>query len=480
MPVFENGNMDRRTNAEEHEALKQRVNSEIERLDEKNNEQDLKIEDMNEVIEVAIDKSNQAYNKSKQALQETSDLRDEVERIDEGIDAINEDSKLNLRSITANANTSTAFVNGIRKDGTSTPTPLPVVSQANAGVMNSSDYNGLKGLIPRVEALEQGGHPTLEPISIFTLAKAGTIKGSELPGQIYPEGDGTGSLVGYDAIVVKNTEQDGRLTTVENTKLSKLSGLANYIRFYIRGANTEVDSSYNGDTLPTANTVALRTAEGRLQVGTPTVDDDAINKKYFDDNVPVGGGFDISKLSLNNTFRIIYLANLKFTYNDTSISNNEYNMDSALNLLYNSYDKDIAISGANVISNAGNSGYLISTSQSSQGLTAEYVSQYVNVGNKIRNFTGKLRFTGLGYTGGSLDPQTALSTSNKAQRRFTIDVDYVDGMPVETPEFIAQVMSTINSFISAGRRILIARQNTSGAGTINSYYAMFVETIEVI
>ena len=117
MPVFENGNMDRRTNAEEHEALKQCVNSEIERLDEKNNEQDLKIEDMNEVIEEAIDKSNQAYNKSEQALQETSDLRDEVERIDEGIDAINEDSKLNLRSITANANTSTAFVNGIRKDG---------------------------------------------------------------------------------------------------------------------------------------------------------------------------------------------------------------------------------------------------------------------------------------------------------------------------------------------------------------------------
>ena len=115
--------------------------------------------------------------------------------------ALAADAQLTVRELSTEGSATAVKVKGVRKNSTATPgVSLPVASASSAGVLNVADYTGLKGLIPRVEALEYGVQPEPVPVGTWSLEEEGLIKGSELDGQLYPEADGTGSVVGWDNV----------------------------------------------------------------------------------------------------------------------------------------------------------------------------------------------------------------------------------------------------------------------------------------
>ena len=140
------------------------------------------------------------------------------------------DAQLTVRELSTEGSATAVKVKGVRKNSTATPgVSLPVASASSAGVLNAADYTGLKGLIPRVEALEYGVQPEPVPVGTWSLEEEGLIKGSELDGQLYPEADGTGSVVGWDnvtdGISALEAVTEGLVADVDNLT-DNLAGLA--------------------------------------------------------------------------------------------------------------------------------------------------------------------------------------------------------------------------------------------------------------
>lgn len=207
----------------------------------------------------ASGQANSAYNRATEALNGVSRMEQQVE-----------DSVIDL---TNRVNGSTVTIVGDKNSGTSTEVTLPVSSRLQAGVMNSATYATLDELGNRVTALEsntvtylvtlpndnptqaeinsayQTAYPTAPfppndgttvidqgkqlfyryvkngnlwikttgfTISQWTNDTLGTVKGSTTPGQIQAETDGTGSLVGYDAIISNISTTGNNIIALDN------------------------------------------------------------------------------------------------------------------------------------------------------------------------------------------------------------------------------------------------------------------------
>ena len=202
------------------------------------------VENATNTANAASGQADSAYNRATEALNSVSRMEQQVE-----------DSVIDLSD---RVNGSTVTIIGSKNSGTSAEVRLPVSSRLQAGVMNSATYATLDELGNRVTALEsntvtylvtlpndnptqaeinsayQTAYPTAPfppndgttvidqgkqlfyryvkngnlwiktsgfTISRWTNDTLGTVKGSTTPGQIQAETDGTGSLVGYDAII---------------------------------------------------------------------------------------------------------------------------------------------------------------------------------------------------------------------------------------------------------------------------------------
>lgn len=190
-------------------------------------------------------------------------------------------------ALSSSGDASTANVIGTKKNGESTIAPLPVASLQSAGVMNAATYATVQETKQTVEGLVnstltylvtlpnddptqaeintayQTAYPTAPfpplngctvidqnkqlfyrwvsngalwiktsgfTISQWTNETAGIVKGSTTAGQIQAEPDGTGSLVGYDAII----SNINALTTKVSNAESSVTSLTTQV-----DANTE-------------------------------------------------------------------------------------------------------------------------------------------------------------------------------------------------------------------------------------------------
>lgn len=232
-------------------------------------------------VENATNTANAALGQATEALNGVSRMEEEVA-----------DSVIDL---TDRVNGSTVTIIGSKNSGTSAEVILPVSSRLQAGVMNSATYATLDELGNRVTALEsntvtylvtlpndnptqaeinsayQTAYPTAPfppndgttvidqgkqlfyryvkngnlwiktpgfTISQWTNDTLGTVKGSTTPGQIQAETDGTGSLVGYDAIISK-------LSTVHNDIIVLSDKVAN-TELSVTNLTTQVDANTEG------------------------------------------------------------------------------------------------------------------------------------------------------------------------------------------------------------------------------------------
>ena len=237
---------------------------------------------------------NDANNIANSALVQSQEALDQAKNATAIANKALGQSRASVIELINSVNASTVTLIGNKNDGSQTTTNLPVASELQAGVMNTATYVNLKDLNSRVTSLESNTttyivvlpndtptqaeilnayrtayplapNPPLDGTTVidvdkqlfyryvkngniwiktsgfnvtpFTNENAGIIKGSTTPGQVQAETDGTGSLVGYDALIssieqnttaigtantrigaveTKNTEQDTAITNVSN------------------------------------------------------------------------------------------------------------------------------------------------------------------------------------------------------------------------------------------------------------------------
>lgn len=238
------------------------------------------VENATNTANAALGQANSAYNRATEALNGVSRMEQQVE-----------DSVIEL---TDRVNDSTVTIVGNKNSGASTEVTLPVSSRLQAGVMNSATYATLDELGNRVTALEsntvtylvtlpndnptqaeinsayQTAYPTAPfppndgttvidqgkqlfyryvkngnlwiktsgfTISQWTNNTLGTVKGSTTPGQIQAETDGTGSLVGYDAIISNISTAENNINTL-TTRVSNAESSVTSLTTQV-DANTE-------------------------------------------------------------------------------------------------------------------------------------------------------------------------------------------------------------------------------------------------
>lgn len=236
------------------------------------------VENATNTANAALGQANSAYNRATEALNGVSRMEQQVE-----------DSVIEL---TDRVDGSTVTIVGNKNSGASTEVILPVSSRLQAGVMNSATYATLDELGNRVTALEsntvtylvtlpndnptqaeinsayQTAYPTAPfppndgttvidqgkqlfyryvkngnlwiktsgfTISQWTNDTLGTVKGSTTPGQIQAETDGTGSLVGYDAII-------SNISTAENN-INALTTRVSNAESSVTSLTTQVDAN---------------------------------------------------------------------------------------------------------------------------------------------------------------------------------------------------------------------------------------------
>lgn len=195
-------------------------------------------------------------------------------------------------ALSSSGDASTANVIGTKNNGESTIAPLPVASLQSAGVMNTATYATVQETKQTVEGLVnstltylvtlpnddptqaeintayQTAYPTAPfppldgctvidqnrqlfyrwvrngalwikttgfTISQWTNETAGTVKGSATAGQIQAEPDGTGSLVGYDAII-------SNISTAENN-INALTTRVSNAESSVTSLTTQVDAN---------------------------------------------------------------------------------------------------------------------------------------------------------------------------------------------------------------------------------------------
>jgi len=300
MPVFEKGNMDRLTNAEEHEVIKNGVENLSTELNNKVDSQNDKIDQALNQSQTALSGISEALDKSNQALSENIIQDASILQNSTDIQLINNDSGLNLRSIENSYNYSTVNIIGSRKNGGSQISALPVASSVNAGVLNVADYTGFKAYEPRIAALEGGSPPTPIEIGIWTIAKEGLIKGSSRDGELYPNVDGTGSVNGWDNVLNDISANKTAINVLQNGKVPKLttpspppSGLLQYVycqQINSSGVRTEIGQRTSASSVP--NGIPIRDGNSNIPVPLIPINDvDATSKQYVDDSISgISGG----------------------------------------------------------------------------------------------------------------------------------------------------------------------------------------------
>lgn len=255
------------------------------------------VENATNTANAASGQADSAYNRATEALNGVSRMESQVE-----------DSVIDL---TNKVNGSTVTIVGSKNSGTSTEVTLPVSSRLQAGVMNSATYATLDELGNRVTALEsntvtylvtlpndnptqaeinsayQTAYPTAPfppndgttvidqgkqlfyryvkngnlwikttgfTISQWTNNTLGTIKGSTTEGQIQAETDGTGSLVGYDAII-------SNISTAENDIIVLDERVSN-AELSVTSLTTQVDANTAGIAYNRARVIGRLHAAG--------------------------------------------------------------------------------------------------------------------------------------------------------------------------------------------------------------------------
>lgn len=232
--------------------------------------------------------------------------------------------------------------------------PLPVASSTQAGIMNSATFEAVSANTTNINALLNGAvavsglpeEPTQDQITTawkeatgltdlinratvydttnskmwtyytndstwyassnttqveidpFTNTKAGTIKGSTGEGQVYAENDGTGSVMGWDALKGRVSTLEGAGYITENdistlrtsvaTNTTDISNLDNTKADKSSLANVATTGSYNDllnkPTIPTVNNATLTIKRNATAVGTFTAN--ASEDKSIDITVP--------------------------------------------------------------------------------------------------------------------------------------------------------------------------------------------------
>ena len=217
---------------------------------------------------------DQANATSLQAVQQAQDAMSAVGAYDQQIqDAVDKAEQAEATAGNAytdvTAQTSQTAVNlQFQRGGGSTDTEaLPVASSTQAGVVNTSTYNGWMGLMDRVSALENarntyygafssdtpsqgeitsvfvtvaGRQPkagdyltdiarnltygysgqawvkveSSSEIPLFTQGSSGLIVGANEDGKVYAEADGTGSVVGWDTVKAHVTTYGSKVDTL--------------------------------------------------------------------------------------------------------------------------------------------------------------------------------------------------------------------------------------------------------------------------
>lgn len=255
------------------------------------------VENATNNADAALGQANSAYNRATEALNGVSRMEQQVE-----------DSVIDL---TDRVDSSTVTIVGSKNSGASTEVTLPVSSRLQAGVMNSATYATLDELGNRVTALEsntvtylvtlpndnptqaeinsvyQTAYPTAPfppndgttvidqgkqlfyryvkngnlwikttgfTISQWTNNTLGTVKGSTTPGQIQAETDGTGSLVGYDAII-------SNISTAENN-IDVLTTRVSNAELSVTNLTTQVDANTEGIAYNRARVINRLNAAG--------------------------------------------------------------------------------------------------------------------------------------------------------------------------------------------------------------------------
>lgn len=278
---------------------------------------------------------NDANNIANSALVQSREALDQAKNATAIANEALGQSRASVIELINSVNASTVTLIGNKNDGSQTTTNLPVASELQAGVMNTATYVNLKDLNSRVTSLESNTttyivvlpndtptqaeilnayrtayplapNPPLDGTTVidvdkqlfyryvkngniwiktsgfnvtpFTNENAGIIKGSTTPGQVQAETDGTGSLVGYDALIssieqnttaigaantrigaveTKNTEQDTAITNAQTSANNAFAGASisknanNQILNLSRGAGAGVN--LNIDAVDTQN-----------------------------------------------------------------------------------------------------------------------------------------------------------------------------------------------------------------------------------
>jgi hypothetical protein len=123
----------------------------------------------------------------------------------------------------------------------------------------------------------------IDAVGIATQTELGIVKGENTSGKIYVETDGTMSLVGYDTINSSISDLNSNLSN----KVDKTG--AGYKTYITDSAGNQGTQSYSQSN--NADTFAVRYDSGRLKVGTPVDDNDAVTKVYADNIASAGGSF---------------------------------------------------------------------------------------------------------------------------------------------------------------------------------------------
>lgn len=245
---------------------------------------------------------NDANNTANSALVQSQEALDQAKNATTIANEALGQSRASVIELINSVNASTVTLIGNKNDGSQTTTNLPVASELQAGVMNTATYVNLKDLNSRVTSLESNTttyivvlpndtptqaeilnayrtayplapNPPLDGTTVidvdkqlfyryvkngdiwiktsgfnvtpFTNENAGIIKGSTTPGQVQAETDGTGSLVGYDALI-SSIEQNTTAIGTANGRIDAVETKNTEQDTAINRAQTVANSSYGG------------------------------------------------------------------------------------------------------------------------------------------------------------------------------------------------------------------------------------------
>lgn len=327
---------------------------------------------------------NDANNIANSALVQSREALDQAKNATAIANEALGQSRASVIELINSVNASTVTLIGNKNDGSQTTTNLPVASELQAGVMNTATYVNLKDLNSRVTSLESNTttyivvlpndtptqaeilnayrtayplapNPPLDGTTVidvdkqlfyryvkngniwiktsgfnvtpFTNENAGIIKGSTTPGQVQAETDGTGSLVGYDALI-SSIEQNTTAIGTANGRIDAVETKNTQQDTAINNAQTSANNAFAGASISkNANNQILNLSRGAgVGVNLPI---DPVDTQHAGLVTPAmfnqwnsGGNFEVGSATATNTDVSI---NFKDGTNFMTLSNNGVN-----------------------------------------------------------------------------------------------------------------------------------------------------------